>query len=74
MKVEITIKVDGQLVKRHLEQVAGTLEQMEEKIDTLARSVACETLQATVNAAPEARPLFRQSADGCVTKDPARAR
>jgi len=31
MKVEITVKVDGKKVAKHVEQVDGTLEQMEEK-------------------------------------------
>ena len=69
MKVEITVKVDGQLVKRHVEQVAGTLEEMEEKIDSLSRAVACETLQASVDAVAQPRPLFRQRAGRCGTRD-----
>ena len=68
MKVEITVKVDGQLVKKHVEQVGGTLEQMEEKIDALSRTVASETLQASVNAVSQPRPLFRQKADDCDTR------
>ena len=74
MKVEITVKVEGQLVKKHVEQVEGTLEQMEEKIDALARTVASETLQASVDAMPEPRPLFRQRAESFVIKDIDRAR
>jgi len=62
MKVEITIKVDGQVVTKHLEQVDGTLENMEETIDALSRRVACDTLQASVNSLPQSRPLFRQTA------------
>ena len=73
MKVEITVKVDGTLVKKHVEQVEGTLEQMEEKIDALSRAVASETLQASVDALPEPRPLFRQRADGFVIRDINRA-
>jgi hypothetical protein len=69
MKVEITVKVDGELVKKHLEEVEGTLEQMEEKIDALSRTVANETLQASVDAMPEPRPLFRQRADGFAIRD-----
>ena len=68
MKVEITVKVDGRLVKTHTEQVEGTLEQMEEKVDALSRVVASETLQASVDAVPQLRPLFRQRADGSGTK------
>ena len=67
MKVEITVKVDGRLVKRHVEQVDGTLEQMEEKIHALSKSVAGETLQASVDAMAGPRPLFRQRAAGCGT-------
>ncbi len=68
MRVEITVKVDGRVVKTHVEQVGGTLEQMEEKIDALSRAVASETLQASVDAVPQARPLFRRRADGSGTK------
>lgn len=68
MKVEITVKVDGRLVKRHVEQVAGTLEQMEEKIHALSKTVAGETLQASVDAVVPPRPLFQQRAGGCGTK------
>jgi hypothetical protein len=64
MQVEITIKVDGRLVKQHVEQVDGTLEQMEEKIDALSRTVAGETLQASVDAVAPPRPLFRPKARG----------
>jgi len=74
MKVEITIKVDGQLVKRHVEQVGGTLEQMEETIDALSRSVASDTLQASVSAVEQPRPLFRRRAGGCDTKGTSPAR
>ncbi len=69
MKVEITVKVDGQLVKKHVEQVEGTLEQMEEKIDSLSRAVACETLQASVDAVAQPRPPFRRRAGSCGTRD-----
>jgi len=68
MQVEITVKVDGCLVKKHVEQVSGTLEQMEEKIDSLSRIVASDTLQASVDAVPQPRPLFRPQADGSGTK------
>ena len=68
MKVEITVKVDGQLVTTYVEQVGGTLEQMEEKIDALSRAVASKTLQASVDAVPQPRPLFRPRADGCGTR------
>ncbi|MEN6644369.1 MAG: hypothetical protein ABFE08_18165 [Armatimonadia bacterium] len=68
MKVEITVKVDGRVVNTHVEQVGGTLEQMEEKIDALSRTVAGETLQASVDAVVQPRPLFRPRADGSGTK------
>mgnify|MGYP006313098613 CR=1 FL=1 len=63
MKVEITVKVDGQLVTQHVEQVEGTLEQMEETIDALSRKIAGQTLQASVDAVPQSRPLFRPRVD-----------
>lgn len=69
MQVEITVKVEGRLVKQHVEQVVGTLEQMEEKITELGRTVACETLQASVDAVAQPRPLFRQAKGSCGTKD-----
>jgi hypothetical protein len=62
MQVEITVKVDGQLVTQRVEQVAGTLEQMEEKIDALSREVAGAALQGSVEAMTPPRPLF--SAEG----------
>lgn len=74
MKVEIAVKVDGRLVKEHVEQVDGTLEQMEEKIHALSKSVAGETLQASVDAMVAPRPLFRQKAAGCGTRDTKPAR
>ena len=58
MRVEITVKVNGKLVKKHAEHVEGTLEQMEEKILTLSKSVAGKTLQASVDAVDAPRPLF----------------
>ena len=69
MKVEITVKVDGRLIKQHVEQVEGTLEQMEEKIHSLSKAVAGETLQASVDALPASRPLFRQRTVGCDIRD-----
>jgi hypothetical protein len=68
MQVEITVKVDGCLVKKHVEQVSGTLEQMEETIDTLSRTIASDTLQASVDAVPQPRPLFRRTADDSGTR------
>ena len=61
MKVEITVKVDGKKVAKHVEQVGGTLEQMEEKIHALSKMLAGQTLQASVDAV-EPPPPF--SADG----------
>ena len=68
MQVEITVKVDGHLVKKHTEQVEGTLEQMEEMVDALSRTVASDTLQASVDSLPQPRPLFRPTADGSGTR------
>ena len=68
MRVEITVKVNGKLVKKHAEHVEGTLEQMEEKILTLSKSVAGKTLQASVDAVDVPRPLFWQREASCVTK------
>jgi hypothetical protein len=67
MQVEITVKVNGREVKKVVEQVEGTLEQMEEKIDAMSRRVACETLQASVEATEAPRPLFQPKAGGSVT-------
>jgi hypothetical protein len=74
MKVEITIKVNGQVVKQHVETVDGTLEQMEETVHALSRQVAGDTLQATVDAVEVPRPLFRQRAGTCGTKGTRRGR
>jgi len=59
MQVEITVKVNGRVIGEHIEQVSGTLEQMEEAIDTMSRQVACSALQASVDAVVPPRPLFR---------------
>ena len=37
MQVEITVKVNREVVRQQVEQVSGTLEDMEEKIDALSR-------------------------------------
>jgi hypothetical protein len=74
MQVEITVKVNGQLVKQHVEQVNGTLEQMEEKIHSLSKAVAAETLQASVDAAEAPRPLFRKLVAGGDTRATRRGR
>jgi hypothetical protein len=67
MEVEVTVKVDGRLVKTHVQQVQGTLEQMEETIHSLSKRVAGEALQATVQAVAGPRPLFRETAERCGT-------
>lgn len=69
MQVEITVKVNGQVVREHVEQVSGTLEDMEEKIDALSRQVAGAALQASVDAVAPPRPLFRKREENSVTKD-----
>ena len=67
-RVEITVKVNGQVVKEQVEQVDGTLEQMEEKIDAMSRQLAAAALQASVDAVTPPRPLFRRRAGRCGTK------
>ena len=66
--VEITVKVNGQVVKQQAEQVDGTLEQMEEKIDAMSRELAAAALQASVDAVAPPRPLFRRTEGNCGTK------
>jgi hypothetical protein len=68
-QVEITVKVNGEVVKQQVEQVDGTLEQMEEKIDAMSRALAAAALQASVDAATPPRPLFRRRAAHGDTKD-----
>jgi hypothetical protein len=67
MQVEITVKVDGRLVKTHVQEVQGTLEQMEETIHALGKRVAGDALQASVEAVVAPRPLFRKRAAPCGT-------
>lgn len=74
MKVEITVKVNGEVVREHVEQVSGTLESMEETIDAMSREVAQEALQASVDAVAPPRPLFRKRAENSATKDTKRGR
>ena len=74
MQVEITVKVNGQVVREHVEQVSGTLEDMEEKIDALSRQVAGAALQASVDAVTSPRPLFRKKEANSATKDTRRGR
>lgn len=68
MRVEITIKVNGEVVREPVEQVSGTLEDMEEKIDALSREAARSALQASVNAVTPPRPLFRKTEESFRTK------
>lgn len=58
MKVEIIVKVNGEVVREQVESIAGTLEQMEEAIDSMGREAMREALQASVNAVTAPRPLF----------------
>ena len=74
MQVEITVKVNGQLIREHVEQVSGTLEQMEEAIDTMSRQVACRALQGSVEAVVPPRPLFLQREVNTGTKAMERGR
>lgn len=74
MQVEITVKVNGQVVREQVEQVSGTLEDMEEKIDAMTRQVAGAALQASVDGVPPPRPLFRKREASCVTKATNRGR
>jgi hypothetical protein len=74
MQVEITVKVNGRLVREQMEQVSGTLEDMEETIDAMTRQVAESTLQASVDAVAPPRPLFRKTGESCVTKATKRGR
>jgi hypothetical protein len=69
MQVEITVKVNGQVVREHVEQVSGTLEDMEEKIDAMSREVASAALQGSVDAMTPPRPLFRKKEESFGTKD-----
>jgi len=74
MQIEITVKVNGQVVREHVEQVSGTLEDMEEKIDAMSRQMASAALQASVDAVTAPRPLFRKKEESSVTKDTKRGR
>lgn len=67
MRVEITVKVDGELVKTHAQEVTGTLEQMEETIHALGKRVSNEALQASVDTVKGPRPLFRKREASCGT-------
>lgn len=62
MQVEISVKVDGRVVKTLVQEVNGTLEQMEETVHALGKRVSADALQASVNAVAGPRPLFRKTA------------
>jgi hypothetical protein len=74
MRVEITVKVNGEVIREHVEQVSGTLEQMEETIDAMSRQVARTALQGSVDGVAPPRPLFRKREENSVTKDTNRVR
>jgi hypothetical protein len=74
MQVEIVVKVNGKLVKTHVQEVGGTLEQMEETVIALSKRVGADTLQASVDAVPSPRPLFRKRTDRCGTAATGRER
>jgi len=67
-QVKITVEVDGEVVEQVIEQVDGTLEQREEKIDALTRQLAAKTLQASVDRVAVPRPLFRHRVESSDTK------
>jgi hypothetical protein len=62
MQVEIVVKVGGQVVKKHVQEVDGTLERMEEDAHALGKRVSNSVLQASVDAKSGPRPLFRKRA------------
>ncbi len=67
-QVKITVEVDGEMVEQVIEEVDGTLEQREEKIDALTRQLAAKTLQASVDRVAVPRPLFRRRVENSDTK------
>ena len=73
-RVKITVEVDGEVVEQVVEQVDGTLEQMEDKIDAMTRQLAAKTLQASVDRVAVPRPLFRHRVEISDTKDSKRER
>ena len=73
-QVKITVEVDGEVVDQVVEQVDGTLEEMEEKIDTMTRQLAAKTLQASVDRVEVPRPLFLRKGENCDTKGSKRER
>ncbi len=68
MEVKIIIEVNGKAVSERTAAIDGTLEEMEETAIALGRRVACETLQASVNAVEAPRPPFRPNTVPCGTK------
>ena len=68
-QVKVTVEINGQVVQQQVEQVDGTLEQMEEKIDAMTRRLASVALQASVDAVPPPRPRFLHRAENSDTKD-----
>ncbi len=73
-QVRITVEVDGEVVEQVVEQVEGTLEEREEKIDALTRQLAAKTLQASVDQSSVPRPLFRRKEENTATKGSKRGR
>ena len=67
-EIEITVKVNGRVVKQQVDHVDGTLEEMEEKIDAMSRELAASALQASVDLLTPPRPLFRRTAASGGTK------
>lgn len=67
-QVKVTVEVNGQVVQQQVEQVDGTLEQMEEKIDAMTRKLAAAALQGSVDAVTPPRPLFRRTAESGGTR------
>ena len=68
MQVEVVVKVGGRVVNTYVQEVGGTLEQMEEEIHELGKRVSNSALQASVNAMAGPRPLFRKRAASGGTK------
>ncbi|MFQ5503049.1 MAG: hypothetical protein ACE5EQ_12260, partial [Phycisphaerae bacterium] len=73
-QVKITVEMDGEVVEQMIEEVDGTLERREEKIDALTRQLAAKTLQASVDRVAVPRPLFRRKAESSDTRDSKRER
>lgn len=64
MQVKVTVEIDGRQVGEHVAEMHGTLAEMEEAATKLGRQIACQSLQATVDAVPAPLPPFRQTASG----------